>query len=923
MNLADIIKVIAKTYHINFIFEDKMLNIAGIYYDAEDRPLHVVLDDLLNPWDVSYFEFEPDKIALAKRTRIDEKTGVVKGNIKDDTGAPLFGASIIVRELKIGCSSDAKGNFILKNIKPGDYTIEVTFVGYEKSSKKINIQAGQSLDLKFTLKTSAFLIGGIVVTGQVELLPKDVTTKTTIQSGEIEHYQASSLKDVLDLVPGVQKTDNPGLGKTSQITVRGDESDALSAFGTLVVVDGVPVSNNANLQFEKLTGSKFGISNMGGGADLRMIPADNVESIEVITGLPSVRYGDVSAGVINVKTKIGASPTRLKIKNNPDTREGNLGGGYLIGDNALSFNLNAAQSERAIRVSGDEYLRLTGQTVFSSSFFDNTLSLNNKISFQKIFDEEQPKGDAQQTKNYNRGFELGYSFWGKYKPEDLLSSWDYNAFVTMRRENSMRSALKQSDLRILPNGDTVSTYLGKVETKGIEWTFGTRLEWNNVFYTGNVIHKVMIGTDPQYNVNTGQGVIFDTLFSYYGIESGRRPYSFDTIPGQFLMNIYAEDRMTGHFIFDYGLMLGCRYEMYRPYQFNIKGLWGNGDLVKSHQGTYLNPRASLMIYFSGNSQLRMSAGITSKSPPMSSVYPEESVIKWRNPLDSTTIYFRYDKKALDLKAYRERQYEISYDHKFLNAIGVSLSAYYKKRINEPEAQTVPVFFSTTYNNHQYLFFTDTYSINQNLGWTESKGLEFTFKTAKIHPLNMEFQVVGSYNFIKTGRGGFSFGANPDSSIGQYPNYHVPNLGVDTVYGWTYAPGSRWTDRFQINYYVKYTHPALGLWITLRAEQLVSERYQNDNYAPKDITKLNQTELTNYLFDRELKSKPNKWLFNLNISKSLFTGAEVSFYVNNFLDDPAIRTYYYNPTNTTQETRNPNLTYGLEFSMIIDNLIGRE
>jgi len=922
-NLSQIIKSIAKAYKINFIFEDKLLNIAGINYKAENKPLYLVLDDLLDPFDVSYYEFEADKIALAKRTRIDEKTGIVKGNIKDETGAVLFGASIFIKELKIGCASDAKGNFFIKNIRPGDYSIEITFVGYEKVSKKIKVTAGQVLEINVPLKASAFLIGGIVVTGQVDLLPKDVSTKTTIQSGDIEHYQASSLKDVLDLVPGVQKTDNPGLGKTSQITVRGDESDGLSAFGTLVIVDGVPISNNANLQFERLTGSKFGTSNIGGGADLRMIPADNVESIEVITGLPSVRYGDVSAGVINVQTKIGASPNRLKLKNNPDTREGNLGGGFLIGDNGLSYNINVAQSERDVRKTGDEYLRVTGQTVFSSNYFDNALSMNNKFSFQKVFDEEEPKGDMQQTKNYNRGFQLGYTVWGKYKPEELLSSWDYNAFVTMRRENTMKSGLKQSDLRILPNGDTVSTYLGKVETKGVEWTIGTRLEWNNVFYTGDIIHKVMIGADPQYNVNTGEGIVFDTLFSYYGVESGRRPYSFNDIPGQFLVNFYAEDKMTGHFIFDYNIMVGCRYEMYRPYEINLKGLWGDGDLVKSHQGTYFNPRVSMMVYLSETNQLRVSAGVTSKSPPMSYIYPPESVVTWRNPYDSTTNYFRYDKRVPELKAYRENQFEFSYDQKFFNSIGTSFSAYYKKRVNEPESQTVPVFFSTTYLAKQYVFYTDAYSLYQNLGWTESKGVEFSIRTTKIKPLNMEFQVVGSYNFLKSGKGGFSFSATPDTAKGQYPNYVVPNTVNDTTIGWTYAPLERWSDRFQINYYVKYTLASLGLWVTLRAEQLAVERNYSPNLAPQDFSKLNETAKISYLFDKETKTKPNKWLFNLNVSKSLFPGGEVSFYVNNFLDDPAIRTYNSTPTTTSQESRNPQLTYGIEFSFIVDKLFGRE
>lgn len=115
------------------------------------------------------------------------------------------------------------------------------------------------------------------------------------------------------------------------------------------MVDGIPISNNANLQFEKWTSGITGPSNVGGGVDLRTIPADNVESIEVIRGLPSVRYGDVTAGVINVKTKTGIQPHRLKIKNNPDTREINLGGGSNLNIAGFSYNLNAAQSERDIR----------------------------------------------------------------------------------------------------------------------------------------------------------------------------------------------------------------------------------------------------------------------------------------------------------------------------------------------------------------------------------------------------------------------------------------------------------------------------------------------------------------------------------------------------------------------------------------------
>jgi hypothetical protein len=385
------------------------------------------------------------------------------------------------------------------------------------------------------------------------------------------------------------------------------------------------------------------------------------------------------------------------------------------------------------------------------------------------------------------------------------------------------------------------------------------------------------------------------------------------------MNIYAEDKLTGHFLVDYNLMLGLRYEMYRPYKFNLSGLWGDGNIIESHQGTFFNPRVNLMLYLSEVNQLRLSAGTTSKSPSMARIYPPESVYRWRNPLDSSINHLRYDLRVPELKGYREAQYEVAYDHKFFSLIGTTFSVYYKKRSNEPESQRVPVFRYYNSNGIDYLYYIDKYGIYVNAGNTESKGAEFSIRTAKIKPLNMEFNVVGSYNYFKTVTNVDEYDEEPEAAKGQYPNYKVPGIPIDTLYGTQYRYGGKWDDRFQLNYYLKYTHPRLGLWITLRAEQLLMERYRSYNQQLQDVSLLNESALESYLFSRALKTKPVKWLFNVNVSKSLFQGGEVSFYVNNFLDDPALRLYWSTTTQMSEEIRNPSLTYGIEFSFIIDNI----
>ncbi len=917
-NLIDVLKMIANETLINFIYDDRLVNIRNINVNFEEKPLYEVLDEILSIHNISYYEYATGKIALAKQIRIDETTGGIKGTIKDEKGEKLFGANILIKELGVGVTSDVNGNFTIRKLKPGEYTLEVSYVGYEKIIRRIKISEGVLLEMNFTMKETSFQIGGIEVVGKTDLLPRDVNTKTTITSGEIEHFQASSIKDVLDLVPGVQKTDNPGLGKTSQVALRGNDDDNLSTFGTLVVIDGSPVSNNANMQFEKATSALMGSSNMRGGVDLRLIPADNINNIEVITGLPSVKYGDATSGVINIKTKIGATPNRFKFKNNPDTKEANFEGGVKAGEGSVSYNLNAAQSSRDVRVNGDEYVRLTGQLVYSNRYFDNTLTMNNKVSFQRILDEQEPRGDLQQTKNYNRGYTIGFSTWGKYDYEDGVSSLDYNLYMNMRKENSMKSKLV-TDYVILPSGDTINSYIGRVETKGVEWTLGGRFEYSSAFYTGNIIHKFLAGIEPQYNANTGDGLVFDTLLSYYGQGSGKRPYTYDAIPGQLILGMYLEDKISGHFLFDFNLMLGLRYEMYRPKKFNLSGLWGEGDLVESYQGSFLNPRMNLMIYFSKANQLRLSIGSSSKSPPMSMIYPPEDVTPWRNPNEKKNYFFRIDMWQPNLKGYRESMAEISYDHKFFNTLGVTTTAYFKTRTGNPVSQTIPMFFIWQMSPSLYkAYYIDYYTKYQNTGKTETKGLEFSLRTSKIESLNMDFTVTGSYSFVKFPGVGSSYSSTPDAQKGQYPNYKVPSMQVDTLIGWFYSRNEKWNDRLQINYAVKYTVPALGLWITLRAEQLLFERYRSYEHAPIDFNVASKTDITNYLFSEELKTKPNKWLFSFNMSKSLFKGAEVSFYVNNFFDDPATRRYYINPTEQMDEKRNPDLFYGIEFSMIFDS-----
>ncbi len=855
--------------------------------------------------------------------------GSLSGKILDDTNSPLIGANIVILNSSIGTTTNLEGYFIIPKLSVGNHTIKISYIGFETQTFNISIYANKTTSLNVILKPKIFNIGGIVVSAEDELMPDAVETKTQIKSGEIEHYQATNLGDVLDLVPGIQKTTNPGIDKTSQISVRGtrttsmDYVDPQSAFGTKLIIDGQPISNNSNLQFEALDGAKFGSFNIQGGIDLRLIPADNLESVTVISGMPSVRYGDFTTGVIELQTKMGAEPQRMKIKINPKTKEANFNGGFLTSENntnSISYNFNIARSERDLRLVGDEFSRYTAQTVYSTIYKDVWKS-NYKLYGQTVYDEEEPQGDFQKTKNYNRSYSIGFNTWGAIQPE-IISKLDYNAFLNIKKIDSHESKIV-TDYLITPQNDTLASYIGVVENKGLEITSGGRIEWENIFYTSDFIHKSLIGSEIQYEDNTGEGLIIDSVYNYYGVTSGKRSYSFDEIPSQTLLSFYAEDKITGKLWWDISLLIGARFDFYRPYKLDLGGLFDGNDLIKSHQGSFFNPRLSLLIYFSKDNQLRINLGKSSKTAPMSYLFPPEEVMEWRNPVSGEITHFRFDKRNPDLKGYQTTQAEISYDHKLFDFLGTSISAYYREKNNSPISFSSPFFTEIDNNGDKEIYYINNLVQYSNSGRNYNHGIEFTLKTKRIDELNMSFKVTGSYNFTYQPSIGKNFSLTPDTSIGQYPNYLPPEVSSDTLIGWTYPHSGYWSDGFQMNYYIHYTNKKLGLWVTLRAEQLVLDRNQEFQLPPVDLEKLTDEARNDRLWEESVFLRPPKWLFNFNISKSLFDGAEISLYVNNFVDNPAlwkrydeIREYY------TEYTRNPELFYGIEFSMIFDKIVGK-
>src|ERR1035437_1721505 len=111
--------------------------------------------------------------------------GIFTGKVTDDKGSPLLSANIVILETSNGTATDKNGRFSILS-RPGIYNIEITFVGFEKISDKINIKAGESLEKNYKLISNSFIIGTITVTADNNFIPLSPETKTNVSSAEIE-----------------------------------------------------------------------------------------------------------------------------------------------------------------------------------------------------------------------------------------------------------------------------------------------------------------------------------------------------------------------------------------------------------------------------------------------------------------------------------------------------------------------------------------------------------------------------------------------------------------------------------------------------------------------------------------------------------------------------------------------------------------
>lgn len=205
----------------------------------------------------------------------------LRGKVSAAAGAPLAGVTVVLQETKRGTGTDAAGQFELTDITPGEYTLLVSFLGFEAQEKKITLQPSQILEVNVSLREKSFEMKGVEIVGKsaTREVNEQPYAVTAISTRELQN-STSDAKEVLNRVSGVRVLEEGGLGSNLSFSLNGFSGDQVKFF-----LDGIPMDNF--------------------GASLQMsdIPVNTIDRIEVYKGVVPVWLGtDALGGAVNIIT---------------------------------------------------------------------------------------------------------------------------------------------------------------------------------------------------------------------------------------------------------------------------------------------------------------------------------------------------------------------------------------------------------------------------------------------------------------------------------------------------------------------------------------------------------------------------------------------------------------------------------------------
>lgn len=912
------------------------------------------------------------------------ETGL-EGVVTDrDTTLPIAGAAVSIEGLNLGVVTDSAGRYRLRDIPPGPQVLSVEMIGYAAARVRLAMPTAGVMELDVALATSPLRLEGITVTADpVSRARGELGTASVIERDAIDVQTATSLSGLLELVPGTVLRP-PGLDDVEQISLRtvptssvlslvgrGPSPAELASFGTLIVLDGVPVSNNANLQSLGPRGELRIPTSAGGGIDLRRIPATTLERVEVIRGVPSVRFGDLSHGVIVVDTRAGAFEPRLESIFDPFTAGGSFVGGWsLAADGAMSGTVDVTGTRPSPGFNDNESVRFSSQfshradvgEAFATGAGSEPIPkvrLDTRVDlFQVVHDnpEDSVVSPGASSWSRDRGLRISERARLSLSPGFLL---EFTGALDLTQQRSFVEAPRARGA--MPFTDRVTegraigrfiggTYQSRVAIDGDVRQVFTRLEAERRTAWLGLDHRVRGGTVLRREWNAGPGYQFDIEFppqmSFNGVQGFDRPRRFDDLDAVAASAVYLDDRVVGALggRWSYDVQAGLRLDLLHE-----AGYWASGvrdGVLQPRLNAQLSPRPWL--------RLRAGVGRTAKQPSLGQLSPARQFydvvnVNWFAPDPAerlavlTTFIQNPDNPVLGFS--RTTKAEAGIEVAPARDLSLSVTAFRDRTEGGVGIRSTPaVIFRDRYELSDSTIGTGArpeirdppitsdstpviLDVPDNNLTLAARGLELTARLPQLRPLRTALEVQGALIETELLKDGLDFGTRfgsfqMDERVGRAPFWEsVTQTGV----------------RGLLTYRLVHHQPDLGLVITGTVQHFAYEKVENvaqtDTLAwvgyitrGGDMVRVpaadrgrpgfaDLREPRTNVFTRPDEIAPD-WFLSLQVTLDLPFDGRLSLWAFNALDRPGTR------GNEDQSPRfNRGLRFGLEGAFRLGWLLG--
>ena len=608
----------------------------------------------------------------------------ISGKVVDaKTGEPVIGAAVNVEDTGIWAISDENGTFFLPDIRPGDYAVQFSCLGFV--DKRLSFVVRKDIpNLTIKLDQNTLALNSVVVTAERD--KEGMNTSLKFGANALNHLQMSNVTDISSLLPG-GKTVNPDLTTDNAVSLRsGGLAAGNAAFGTALEVDGVRVGNNAS----------FGSMS---GTGTRNISTENVQSIEVITGVPSAEYGDLNSGMVRINTRKGLTSWNVTFAVNPRTYQASASKGIDLMKNRGVLNVSAEWT-RATKKLSSPYTSYTrrGFSASYSNTFKNVLKFEigatgNIGGMNTKNDPDAYKGTWSKVRdnvlraNTSMTWLLRKSWITNLKLDASVNYNDNRSQDHAYGSSASMMPAVHSELAgyYLADRLPVSYFSDKViDSKELDYAASLKYEWFKK--SGKRLSKLKAGVQWKANGNVGEGEYYKDP-SVAANEYRPRPYS--QYPFMHNVAAYVEE--------DYTFPIG-KTSLQISAGLRLENLFVKDTDYKNVSS--LSPRFNAKWKISDNLSIRGGWGVSEKLPSFYILYP---VQKYRDIQTfgfshgdaSSYVYYTQPYKMLfneNLKWQKNYNAEFGIEAYFLRT-SVSLVGFFNKTKNPYTYQNIYTPFS--------------------------------------------------------------------------------------------------------------------------------------------------------------------------------------------------------------------------------------